>query len=63
MIFTVCKCLRRSNNNTFTGMNTQRIEIFHVADSDAIVEFVPYNFIFNFFPSLERFFNKNLVCI
>ena len=53
MIFTVCECLGRGNNNTFTCMYSQRIKILHVTNSDTVIIFVPDNFIFNLFPSFK----------
>ena len=62
MIFAVCQGLRWSHHNTFSGMNAKRVEVLHIADSYAIIEFIPDNFIFNLFPSFERFFNEYLIC-
>ena len=60
MILTVCKCLGRGHYYAFTCMYAKRIEILHVTNSDAIVVFVPYDLIFNFFPTFQRFLHKNL---
>ena len=60
MIFAIAKRLRWSNNDTFTRMDTKRVEILHVADCNAIVVAVAYHFVFNFFPSLETFLYQHL---
>jgi hypothetical protein len=53
MVFTVSKRLRGCYNDTLTGMDTKRIKVLHVADSDTVIISVTYNFIFHFFPSFE----------
>ncbi|GFI52995.1 hypothetical protein IMSAGC021_01305 [Muribaculaceae bacterium] len=41
-------------------MDAQRVEVFHVADSDAVVKTVAHHFIFHFLPAFERLFHKDL---
>ncbi len=41
-------------------MNAQRVEVLHVADSDAVVKTVANHFILHFFPAFERFLYKHL---
>ena len=63
VIFTVGKSLRRCHNNALAGMDTQRIKVLHITDSNTVVKTVSYNFILNLFPSFERLFNKYLARI
>ncbi len=60
MIVVVGKRLRRCNYDTFPGVYAQRVEVFHVAHGDAVVVSVADNFVFDFFPSPQRFFHENL---
>ena len=60
VIFTICKSLRRSDNDRLTCMDTQRVEVFHVTNSDTVVEAVAHNLIFHFLPSLQTLFNQDL---
>ena len=60
MVLVVGKGLRRSHYNAFSGMDSQRVEVFHIADRDTVVKPVADYFIFYFLPSLQRFFNQNL---
>ena len=41
-------------------MDAQRVEVFHVADRDAVVVFVAHHFVLDLFPSFERFFDQDL---
>ncbi len=61
MVFGVGECLRRGDDYAFACMDTQGVEIFHVADGDAIVVTVAYYLVFNFFPAFQTFFNQNLI--
>ena len=54
MEFFVGKCLGRSDDDAFSGMDSERVEILHIADCYAIVIFVPDYFIFYFFPKSSR---------
>ena len=60
VILTVCQGLRRRNDNRFSGVNAEGVEVFHVADRDAVVETVADNFIFYFFPTFETLFHEHL---
>ncbi|KAK8931984.1 hypothetical protein VCV18_000514 [Metarhizium anisopliae] len=52
--------LRRGDDDRVTGVNTQRIEILHVADSDTVVLRISDNFVLNFLPALHAALNKHL---
>jgi hypothetical protein len=41
-------------------MDAQRVEVFHVANRDAVVVTVADDFILNLFPALEGFFDQDL---
>ena len=60
MVILVGKSLRRSHNDRFAGVDSERIEILHVADGYTVVETVTDNFIFYLFPALERFLYQHL---
>ena len=60
MVLVVGKCLRRSYHNTLSGMYSERVEVFHIADSDAVVVFVAHHFVFYLLPAFETFLYENL---
>ena len=41
-------------------MDSERVEVLHVADRYTVVVFVPDYLILNLFPALERFLDKYL---
>ena len=51
MVLWIGKCLRRSNNYWFAGMDAKRVEILHITYCNTVVVLVAYNLIFNLFPS------------
>ena len=60
VILFVGERLRRSDHNAFACVDSKRVEILHIADSDAVVIAVPYHLVLYFLPSLEGFLDKNL---
>ena len=56
----VIQRLARSHDYTLARMDSQRVEILHVADRDAIVILVTDNFILYLLPALERFLDQHL---
>ena len=56
----ICEGLRRSNDDGVTSVNTQRVEVLHVANSNAVVSSITNNFVLDFLPALHTLFNKNL---
>ena len=42
-------------------MDTDGVEVFHVADRDAVIERIAHHFVLHFLPALQRFFHQNLV--
>ena len=41
-------------------MDSERVEVLHIADSDTVVIFITDHLILNLFPALERLLHKNL---
>ena len=60
VIFAVGECLRRSHHDTFARVDTQRVEVLHVAYRDAVVVAVAHHLVFNLFPAFKRFLYQNL---
>ena len=60
VVFVIRQCLRRSDDNGFTGVDAHGIEVFHVADGDGVTLDVTNDFVFKFLPALDRFFDENL---
>ena len=60
MIFAVSQSLRRSDNDRLTGMDTQRVEVFHVTYGDTVVETVAHHFVFHFLPAFQTLFHQHL---
>ena len=52
--------MRRRNDDGLAGVNPERIKVFHVADSDAIVGGITDNFVLDLLPTLHGLFDKNL---
>ena len=60
VVVVVRECLGGSHDDTFAGMDSEGVEVLHVADRDTVVETVAHHFVFHFLPALERLFNKHL---
>ena len=60
MVFAVRERLRRSHHNAFARMDTQGIEVLHVAYGDAVVEAVAHHLVFYLFPPFERLLYQHL---
>ena len=52
--------LGRSHHNGIPCVYTHRVEIFHVADGDAVVIAIPHNFVFDFLPAGHAALNEHL---
>ena len=50
-----------SNHDTLTSMNSQRVEIFHWYNREAMIVLVTYYLKLYFFPSFQALFNQNLL--
>ena len=60
VILGVGERLRGGYHNRLAGMNAEGVEVFHVADGDAVVVAVAHHLVFNLLPALERFFDEHL---
>lgn len=60
VVVLVGKRLRRSNDDGVTGVNTKRVEVLHVANSDAVVLAITNNLVLDLLPALHTALNKNL---
>jgi hypothetical protein len=54
------ECLSRSNYDRLTCMDSERVEVLHITDSDAVVITVTHYLILDLLPSLERLLDENL---
>ncbi len=60
LVFMVCQGLGRRHDDAVAGMNPHRIDIFHVADRDAVVGRIADHFILDFFPAGYAPLDQNL---
>ncbi len=60
LIFLVRERLGRRHDNGIAGVNTDRIDVFHVADGDAVAGRVAHDLVFDLFPAGDRALNKDL---
>ncbi len=60
MVFLIVQCLRRSDDDALSCVDAHRVEIFHIAYSDRVVETIPYDFIFDLLPSGQVFLDEDL---
>ena len=60
VIVFIAQCLRGSHHYALAGMYAERVEVFHVADSDAIVIAVSHYLIFYFLPAFQRLLHQYL---
>ena len=61
LIFLVRKRLAGSNHDAVACMDAHRVDVFHVADCDAVVGRVPHHLVLDLLPSNEGFFHQYLV--
>ena len=52
--------LGRRNDDAVSGMHANRIDVFHIADDDAVVRAIPHDFIFDFFPAGNGLLQEDL---
>ena len=60
LIFFISQCLRGSNYDTVSGMNTYRVKVFHVADGDHVSGTVTHYLILDLFPAGDAALYQNL---
>ncbi len=61
MVLAVSHSLAWRNNNRITSVDTHGIKILHITHCEAVVVVVTHDFIFDFFPVTNIFFDENLV--
>ena len=60
VILTVVECLGGGNDNGFSGVDAQWVEVFHIANRDTVVIAVAHHFILNLFPTLQTLLYQHL---
>mmetsp|Transcript_3258 Transcript_3258/g.5531 ORF Transcript_3258/g.5531 Transcript_3258/m.5531 type:complete len:870 (+) Transcript_3258:2518-5127(+) len=60
-VLIVGKSLRRGNDDRVTGVDTERVEVFHVTHGHTVVLAIANNFVLNLLPSAEILVDNNLV--
>ena len=60
MVLGIGERLRGSHNDRLTGMDAQRVEVFHITNGDTVVETVTHHLILYLFPSLQRLLYQHL---
>ena len=61
VVLLVGQGLRGTDDDRVTGMDSNRVNIFHITDGDGCVVTVTHDFVFNLFISLNAFFNQHLM--
>ena len=60
MVFFIRQRLAWADDNGIPGMDTHRVDIFHIADGNRGIVRIPDNLIFYFFIALDALFHQNL---
>ena len=60
VILAIGQSLRRSDDDTLTRMDAQRVEVLHVADRDAVVVAVAHHLVLYLLPALEALLHQHL---
>ena len=60
LIFFIAKGLGRCYDDTVSGVHADRVDVFHVADGDAVAGTIPHDFVLDLFPSGDAAFYQNL---
>ena len=60
VVFVIRQRLRGSDDDTLTGMDTERVEVLHITDGDTVVVAVTYDLVLDFLPALEALLYKDL---
>ena len=61
MIFLIGQRLRRADNDRISGMDADRIDVFHVTDRDRRVVGIPHDFVFDLLIAPNGFLDQCLV--
>ena len=54
LVFLVAQCLAWRHHDAVSGVDTHGVQVFHVADGDAIVRAVPHHLVLDLFPTDQR---------
>ena len=60
LVFLVAQGLAGGHYYAVARVDTHGIQVFHVADSDAVVSAVPHHLVFDLFPPRQRTFQEDL---
>ena len=60
VVLLVAECLTGRDDDAVTSVDTERVEVLHVADSDAVVAGIADNLVLGLLPALQRLLNENL---
>ena len=60
LIFFIAKGLGRCYDDTVSGVHADRVDVFHVADGDAVAGTIPHDFVLDLFPAGDAAFYQNL---
>ena len=61
LILFVSKSLRRTNNDRVASVDADRVDVFHITDSDSSVVSIAHHFVFDFFEAFDTLFYEHLV--
>ncbi len=60
VVIVIAQSLRGSHHDALTGVDPERIDVFHVADRDAVVLGIANHLVFDLLPPLQVFLDQNL---
>ena len=60
VVLGVCERLRGGNDDGLARVDTQRVEVLHVADRDTVVVAVAHHLVFYFFPAFQALLHQHL---
>src|SRR3974390_2993396 len=60
LVFLVVQGLRGGYHDVVACVDAHWIHVLHIAYSDAVIEAVPHDLVFDFFPASKIFFHQNL---
>ena len=60
VVFIVGERLRGGYHDALARVNAERVEVFHVAHRDTVVEAVAHHFVFYFFPAFQALLHEHL---
>ncbi|KAI3479544.1 hypothetical protein L1887_58356 [Cichorium endivia] len=60
VVIVVAERLRGGNDDRVTRVDTERVKVLHVADSDAVVAAITHDLVLDLLPALHRLFDEHL---